>query len=520
MQKFCKKCGNIFESTNSSKYCSKFCKNSKKCKICDKIFVSVNNKTQTCSEECRQKLIKATCLEKYGVEHAMQSEKTKEKHKNTCLEKYGVDNVSSIDFVKQKKKETCFNNFGVNYPMQSKDIMKKSIETLKIKYGVEHISKTLLFKESFKNTCLEKYGVEHNSKLKSFKDVLSNKMKIRFHKNPENISRDFFVLNFVDNHMLDLSKIMEHFECSETWVRKWVKQNLPNYNFKRRKNNPEKIIFNSIPKNIRCIINDRKVLAPKELDIYLPDYNLAVEYNGLMFHSEGAYLHPMFDKAHIHKNYHLEKTLKCEKLGIQLFHIFEGEPLDLWICMIKNKLMLNNKIYARKCSIREIDSNVLGKFLEFNHLQGPCKSEINLALIYDNKPVFVMAFNKPRNNKKYDYELIRFCSLRGFNVIGGVSKLFKYFLDNYKPKTIITFANRRFSNGDVYLKLGFKLLSISEPNYYYFKYPNLVLLKQQNLQKDKIIIFDETKSKTENIFMNGYRRIYDCGNLTFIYEND
>ena len=135
-----------------------------------------------------------------------------------------------------------------------------------------------------------------------------------------------------------------------------------------------------------------------------------------------------------------------------------------------------------------------------------------------------MTFAKPRFNKKYDYELIRFCNKSGFSVIGGASKLFNYFIKNYNtksPKSIITYANRRFSNGKIYETLGFKFLRKTEPNYFYFKKNTLTLLSRNQFQKhklkDKLSLFDYNLSESENMFNNDYRRIYDCGNLVYEY---
>ena len=187
--------------------------------------------------------------------------------------------------------------------------------------------------------------------------------------------------------------------------------------------------------------------------------------------------------------------------------------------MIKSRLGLNNKIFARKCIIKELKSSECRDFLNENHLQGFCQAKINVGLFYEDELVSVMTFSKPRFNKKYEYELIRFASKRNYTVIGGASKLWKYFVNEYSPKSVITYANRRFSNGDLYYKLGFNLLEIVYPNYFYFKEGDLKLYSRVKFQKHKLKdvldTFDENLTETENMFNNNYKRIFDCGNLKF-----
>ena len=240
-----------------------------------------------------------------------------------------------------------------------------------------------------------------------------------------------------------------------------------------------------------------------------------------MFHSEGYSDYSMFKDTN--KNYHLEKTELCLENDIQLLHIFEGEYLELWLSMINSKLGLNNKIFARKCIIKELKSKETEDFLNKNHLQGFCQAKINMGLFYEDKLVSVMSFSKPRFNKKYEYELIRFASKRNYTVIGGASKLWNYFVNKYNPKSVITYANRRFSNGDLYYKLGFTFIEKTKPNYFYFskQHPKLEprIKFQKHKLKDILEVYDENLSEAENMFNNKYRRIFDSGNLKFEWIN-
>jgi len=136
-----------------------------------------------------------------------------------------------------------------------------------------------------------------------------------------------------------------------------------------------------------------------------------------------------------------------------------------------------------------------------------------------------MTFGGLRKNlgqeyKKGNFELLRFCNLLNINVIGGASKLFKYFTENYKYKYIISYADRSCSKGDLYEKLGFKLSHETKPNYYYIH--RLNRLNKFNFRKDKLISegFDSNKTEHEIMFERGYYRIYDSGSLKYKFINN
>jgi hypothetical protein len=204
--------------------------------------------------------------------------------------------------------------------------------------------------------------------------------------------------------------------------------------------------------------------------------------------------------------------------GYQLIHIFEYEWHEKYN-IIKNKLnfYLNNyreRIYARKCIIKEIDTTTKNEFLNKYHIQGEDKSKVKLGLFYENELVAVMTFGKPRFNKNYEWELIRYATAK--HVIGGASKLLKYFERNYKPKSIITYADRRFSQGNMYYKLGFTLDHISQPNFIWIDKEHNIK-SRLNCQKFKIMTNENKNLTAEQIMVKaGYNKIYDCGNLVFV----
>ncbi len=259
--------------------------------------------------------------------------------------------------------------------------------------------------------------------------------------------------------------------------------------------------------------NNTSILNGKELDIYIPSHNLAIEYDGLYWHSE----------LYKDSKYHLNKTIDCELKNIRLIHVFEDEwkyKKNIVKSRLKNILgLINNKIYARKCEIREVNSNDSKKFLNENHIQGTSKSKIKIGLYYDGELVSLMTFGLGRvimGGKTNEWELTRFCNKLDTNIIGGASKLLKYFIKNYKPNRIISYADRRWSNGDLYDKLGFEFIHDSKPNYWYIN--NDIREYRFKYRKSELIKFgyDSNKSEKEIMFELKKYRIYDCGNKKYI----
>ncbi len=299
---------------------------------------------------------------------------------------------------------------------------------------------------------------------------------------------------------------------------------------------PEQEIVQFIKQHYQgeILTSDRKILNGKELDVYLPQLNFAIEFNGIMWHSFGKNSSERFnnlDRLKENKLNHLKKTEQCSKKGIQLFHIFENEWLnqkEKWEDLILDKLGCNKKIGARKCFIREIDSKTQREFEKRNHLQNDGLSKIRIGLFYKKdeyahtKMVALMTFSKSRMSKNYEYELVRFCSVSGYTIQGGASKLLKYFERKYEPKSLVSYANRRWSTGNLYYKLGFELSHISAPNYFYFG-KDRVLYSRNKFQKHKLksILehYSEELTEYQNMLeLNNYRIIYDSGNYVFFKD--
>ena len=262
------------------------------------------------------------------------------------------------------------------------------------------------------------------------------------------------------------------------------------------------------------VSNDRKVISPYELDIFIPEKSLAIEYNGLYWHSYDN------KESKCDKNKHFDKYQLCKNVGINLFQIWEhqwNEQKELIKSMISGKLGVNQKIGARKCHIINISNDEYKKFVNLNHLQGYAGCNVKIGLIYDNDLVCVCGFKNIGNF----WEVSRFCSKLFINVVGGFSKILNYFIKNKNDnKNIISYANLDHSNGMMYKKSNFKLIKTTSPGYFYTK--NRAVYSRQKFQKhklkNKLEIFDENISESQNMFNNGYRRCWNSGNDLYLLK--
>ena len=265
---------------------------------------------------------------------------------------------------------------------------------------------------------------------------------------------------------------------------------------------------------------DKSILKGKELDIYIPEKKTGIEYNGLIWHSE------KFGKD---KNYHLDKTLECEKQGVRLIHIFENE----WC---KNKKIVQSKllnilhtsnlpkIYARDCNVKIISKENSREFLNKNHIQGICGGSIHLGCYYNDELVGVMTFKRERKVSD-KWELTRFATDITKHCIGVGGKLFKYFIRNYNPSEVKSFADRRWTldkDNNLYTKLGFKLDSILKPDYYYIN-NKISFLHKFNFRKQilhKKYDLPLTMTEDEMTDKLGYYKIWDCGLFKYVWKKE
>lgn len=285
---------------------------------------------------------------------------------------------------------------------------------------------------------------------------------------------------------------------------------------KRNKSGLETLLANEIynETGIMAKYNDRTVIKPKELDLLFEDHNLAIEINGIRWHSE----------EFKHKTYHYDKMIACSgRIHLMQFNDYEiKNKLPIVKSMIISKMnILNKKVFARNTKVIEMSRTNAASFFEDNHIQGNVPNTITYGLVDESGEVVLAAsFGKSRYNKNYEYELLRLCSKQLTSVVGGASKLFKHFIKNYNPKTVVSYCDLMYNTGRVYENLGFSLVNTTSIGYKYVI--NNKLENRIKYQKHKLsgILdnFDPNLTECENMKNNGHYRYWDCGQKVFLWE--
>lgn len=349
-------------------------------------------------------------------------------------------------------------------------------------------------------TSLKKYGTLYPNQNSGIKQILINRTIEKFGPNAKDHPRFSPEAN-LKRIETNLEKYGRPYACS---------------NFKSSKPEHEIIAYiRSINPGLEIEESNRTILGGRELDIYIPSLKIAIEYNGLYYHSE---------RFLSDKHYHLGKTRDCLKHGITLYHIFSDE-WDNHQQAVKHRLKYLvkspevKKIYARKTTVCPITFQEASVFLNTYHIQGNGPSSIRLGLEHQNEIVAVMTFSQRRpsmGGKPVEgyYELARFATSK--QVPGGASKLLKAFISEYKPQHIISYADRRWSTGNLYHTLGFALTKTNTPAYWYtldFK----ERLYRYNFRKQILVENGADPDLSESQIMQqlGYVRIWDCGTLRF-----
>ncbi len=408
-----------------------------------------------------------TCRNKYGVDNVRQNHSVDSKIKDTCLNKYGTTNVQELDWVKAKIKDTCLNKYGTTNVQELDWVKAKTRDTNQKLYGVDNGSQSLITKESMA--------------------ILGDRTRLSAHYDTA----------------LSCTQMAGDLDVSVSTVCNYMQQHDIPYSTKSAEEESIATYLDTL--DVEYIRSDRKQIGPQELDFYIPRYELAIEYNGVYWHSE------LRGKK---SSYHLSKTRACSRQGIQLLHIFSTDNIPLWRSVISNKLGICERIYARKCRFSEISSQEADRFCQSNHLQGRFSAKYNYGLYYQEELISVMTFSKSRYNFLAEFEMIRYCCKVGVQVIGGASKLLK----NSLLISVLSYANRRWSDGSLYRALGFRLHSETRPNYFYTSdYKSLSSrLKFQKHKLTDLSTFDANLSEWENMKLQGYDRIWDCGNLLYV----
>ena len=485
---------------------------------------------------------KRTNLDRYGVDHYWKTKEGQDKRRASMLSRYGVENPSSSLDIRDKRNKTFDERFN-GHPMKNQkikddllryfqetynthnpsclpEVRARAKQTMKDRYGVEHALLSDEFKIKSNQTMQSRYGVDSVMHDPVFKDKAVDNKKQCFFNGLIDRNRNLVTPLFSLDQYVGVGNEYP-WQCNVCGLRfvdhlddGWVPRCTKCHPVVKSQGEQQLYEYIKTITNENVIRNSRSIISPLELDIYLPDKQLAIEFNGVYHHSEISGRKPA--------NYHLEKYQLCRDTGIRLVQIFDVE----WYKkqqIVKSKLShllgLSTKIYARKCDLREINSSIKSSFLDANHMQGDCVSTINYGLFFQGELVAVMTFGSNRFSKKSDWELIRYCTKNNTTVIGGASKLLHRFETALNSPSMISYCDLRYGTGGMYESLGFTKISKSSPNYWYHS-DNRNLESRIKYQKHKLhkILsnFDPEKTEWNNMQAHGYDRIWDCGSLVFL----
>lgn len=517
-----------------AKYCSRKCANSHSAK---KEITQKTWKEKYGSREKRAEIQRARTkkimIEKTGYESNFHNpdwqknnnggnfawnKEAREKRKQTCQSLYGTNYACQSSSTIEKKNITFKQKYEHGHPMRDSKILKKREQIFLENYGFRnpHMHPDVI--EKGKQTCIKRYGVP-NPAQGHIKNI-----ELWYDK-------EFIITKFLNKDgTIRYREVMDFFGCSFDYIRsKFTELNIPWKPYKgysRFEVEIREYIRQLIP---TIQISDKpntKIIAPYHIDVWVPEFKLGIEFHGLCWHSFGnnpnnAYLEKK------DKNRHKIKADKAHENNIALLQIFENEwenPIQckIWKSMINSRLDLNKKIFGRKCTIKSISIIESNKFLIENHMQGSVVgSSLHLGLFYKDNLMALMVFGKPRFKVNADWELLRFCNKINHTVLGGFSKLLKYFCRKNKGVRILSYANRRWSQGNIYEKNKFQFQGIIEPGYYYFQLRNITRIYhriafQKHKLENKLDIFNKSLTETENMYANDYRKIYDAGQIKYM----
>jgi len=397
-----------------------------------------------------------TCRKNFGVDYPGQSSSVRVKMAQTCLDshgidnpfhdqlkireavfnKFGVDNVMKVEHIKQKLGSNNLARTGYAWPMSNPDILMKRNVTNQQRYGGNSplCSDEVIKKQQ--DTMFECYGVKNATQTHLSKEsieILSNRASLLA-----------FILSFDE-----IDRTVSTISCELGYSYIHVVQVIHNYNLDEYiqwncytlGENAIKSLLDSYGISYMC--HRRDIISPYELDVYLPEYNVAIEFNGTYWHSS----------LFLPNDYHYIKSKLCEEKNIRLIHIWEYEwKNERQRYVLENIILsacgLSKRVYARNCSIDVRKSSEMVEFFNTNNVQGFRGGKFSICLVYDNEVVMAyMMGNAFFGKGKYEWEVLRGATKLGYVVVGGVSKIWNYFINTYAPESCVYYIDYNYFNG-------------------------------------------------------------------------
>lgn len=467
------------------------------CVVCQEHTKFANFSTgynRTCSIQCSGKdPVRKEKISK-NTDHASRISKSKK----TNIERYGVDSPLKLSEFQKNMQSSKIAKYG----SLSYNNIEKIRETNNKLYGANTFFGSIKGQELLLQRRRKNFG---SLKLPTSTNILLNDIQFLIQENKTKSIPDI-----AESLGVTVKAITDQFKKhNHDWIR---------HPSRYQKMQHELATFFS--KNYKVIENDRKsLLSKKELDILFPEKKVAIELNGIYWHSYNE----IETNEQIMKHYN--KLIECRQQGIDLIQFTDLELLskkDIVISIIESRLgVVQKTLRASKCKISKVNTKDAQEFFNKNHIQGYAKASLCLGLYFEDELVYAMSFSRNRFSKEVCWEIVRAASLLKTRVHGGAGKLFKQFLNLENPNKVISYCDISKFTGNTYKALGFKFSHTSKPNYFYSKGSIVISRYQAQKHKLKKLLgdsYDESISESNNMFNNGFRRYWNCGNDVFVFN--
>lgn len=537
-EKPCKICGKLFMP-----YCSSnvICSDTHltHCPICGKEMIwNSTRKVEPCSKECKKELTRRNNLEKYGVEHPMQSKEVQSKHREAMLNKYGVASPLQSAELKQKASDSIKRKFGTAWALSSREVKEKAKKTMKERYGGETTLESSILRKKVEETVIKKYGVHNVMQNYNVKNKASNTCFIKY-----GVANPMQVDTF--NHKAIETRI-EHYgthwtpEMQQRAIQTWMQ----NYGTDNPSKNPEIIkkikntvierygenyaayflrnarfnTISNINKSFMKALNEHGIEGEFEFsEIPKYRYDIAIRNQKILIEINPTYTHNTIGNhwtaEGISIDYHLRKTQAAIENGYRCIHVFDWDDWDKIINLVTPKHI----IHARDCKLYKLNEAVATRFLDRYHIEGHSDSQvIQLGLVKESELLQVMTFSKINPDSGYYIELSRLCTHPNYIVLGGASRLFKFATEQLCIDEIISYCDLAKFQGDVCSYIDMKLTAVIPPQQIWSRGDQKLILDRNESQK----ALSELSSTEISLIQDGWLPVYDCGKAVFTYKHE
>lgn len=552
--KKCSICGKLFVPTTPS---TRICPDTHyaNCPICNKKMVwNTTRNVEPCSRECRKKLTKMKNIEKYGVDHPMKNNDVQKRFRKSMKSKYGVEHALQKDEFKNKASHTIEKRYGVEWAQQNKHIKMKSKRTMMERYGGETTLQSNILKEKYITTMKSKYGHKNPMHIDSIK-LRSKQTNIEQYGVPNPMQNIEIKGKSVSHRMDNIQAITDKIKqtCLERYgvdnpakipevrekISNELKQKYPSFKDKMIETNLERYgvpyycmtdeckdlqgnIISEINKRFGKLLSDFNMSYKFEHRINNSSYDIEIPDRNILIEIDPTYTHNVIGNhfgGGISKYYHRDKTKLAQDNGYRCIHVWDW---DDWNTLMNIIAYPTRTIYARKCTVYRINKDIGDDFLNRYHIQKSCRGQLlYLGLVYEGELVELMTFGKSRYDKQFDIELLRLCTKYDTRVIGGASKLFSYATSEYGLSNIISYCDRSKFSGDVYEKIGMKLIRTTPPQEIWSRNTEHItanLLRARGYDQLFKTSYGKGSSNEELMLKSGWLPVYDCGQYVYAFK--